>query len=174
AGPLSFSNEAYARGVTFQLEFNYTQIGAGNMLVDLDEDGDLDIVIAGGLSGSWGIYENDGTGHFTDRSAGSGFSPMVGACGLSSADYDNDGDLDIHVAGWFEPSRLYRNNGDFTFTDVAPEAGVDINGPSEAAAWGDYDQDGWLDLYASVRTFTDGIEIENKLYKNNGDGTFTD
>lgn len=171
---MNFTSEGIARGVPFRLGFNYHQVGAGNMLVDLDNDKDLDIVIAGGLGGSWGIYENDGTGHFTDVTAMTGITPMINASGLSAADYDNDGDLDIHVPGWFEPSKLYRNNGDWTFTDVAAEAGVDLSAPSMAAAWGDYDQDGWLDLYATVRTFTDNVEIENHFYKNNGDGTFTD
>lgn len=174
AAPLNFVNEALPRGFNFRLGFNYHQVGAGNMLVDLDNDGDLDIVIAGGQGGAIGLYENDGTGHFTDRSAGSGLLPMINASGLSAADYDNDGDLDIHIPGWFEPSKLYRNDGNLTFTDVAAEAGVDLSAPSMAAAWGDYDQDGWLDLYATVRTFTDDVEIENHFYRNNGDGTFTD
>lgn len=173
AGPLSFSNEGVARGVPFRLGFNYAQTGAGNMLADLDNDGDLDIVIAGGVGGVFGVYENDGTGNFTDQSATAGFAPLV-CTGVTAADYDNDGDLDVYVSGWFAPCRLYRNDGNFSFTDVATEAGVDLNAPSEAAAWGDYDQDGWLDLYQTVRTFTDGVEIQNRLFHNNGDGTFTD
>ena len=174
AGPLSFSNESLERGINFRLGFNYHQVGAGNMLVDLDGDGDLDIVIAGGQSGAIGVFENDGAGYFTDRSFSSGMTAFYNASGLSAADYDNDGDLDIHIPGWFEPSKLYRNNGDFTFTDVAAQAGVNISAPSMAAAWGDYNQDGWLDLYATVRTFTDGVEIQNHFFHNNGDGTFTE
>jgi len=174
AEPLNFTNEAVARGVPFRLGFNYHQVGAGNMLADLDGDGDLDILIAGGLGGVFGLYENDGTGNFTERTLGSGLDPMVNASGLSAADFDNDGDLDIHIPGWFVPSRLYRNDGNFTFTDVAPQAGVDLNAPSMAAAWGDYNQDGWLDLYCTVRTFTDNVNIDNHFYRNNGDGTFTD
>ncbi len=174
AGPLSFSNEGVARGVPFRVGFNYHQVGAGNMLADLDNDGDLDILIAGGIGGAFGLYENDGSGFFTERTIGSGLDPMVNASGLSAADFDNDGDLDIHIPGWFVPSRLYRNDGNFTFTDVAPQAGVDLNAPSMAAAWGDYNQDGWLDLYCTVRTFTDGVNIDNKFYKNNADGTFTE
>lgn len=174
AGPLSFTNEALPRGFNFRVGFNYHQVGAGNMLADLDNDGDLDILIAGGLGGVFGLFENDGSGNFTERTIGSGLDPFVNASGLSAADYDNDGDLDIHIPGWFEPSRLYRNDGGLTFTDVAAEAGVNISAPSMAAAWGDYNQDGWLDLYATVRTFTDGINIDNHFFKNNGDGTFTD
>ena len=173
AGPLSFSNEGVARGVPFRLGFNYAQVGAGSALADLDNDGDLDILIAGGLGGVFGLFENDGSGFFTDRSLTSGLQPMV-ASGISVADYDNDGDLDIHVPGWFEPSRLYRNDGNLTFTDVAAQAGIDLSAPSMAAAWGDYNRDGHLDLYQTVRTFTDGVEIENHFYHNNGDGTFTD
>lgn len=173
ASPLSFTNEALARGVNFRAGFNHAQVGAGTMLADLDGDGDLDILLAGGQFGNFGLFENDGTGRFTDRSLTSGFTPMV-ASGLSAGDYDNDGDLDIHVPGWFAPSRLYRNNGDMTFTEVGAQAGVDLNAPSMAASWGDYNRDGWLDLYATVRTFTDNVEIENRLYRNNGDGTFTD
>lgn len=174
AEPLNFTNEGIARGVPFRLGFNYHQVGAGNMLADLDNDGDLDILIAGGLGGAFGLYENDGSGYFTERTIGSGLDPMVNASGLSAADYDNDGDLDIHIPGWFVPSRLYRNDGNFTFTDVAPQAGVDLSAPSMAAAWGDYNQDGWLDLYSTVRTFTDNVNIDNHFFHNNGDGTFTD
>jgi FG-GAP-like repeat/ASPIC and UnbV len=172
--PLSFNNESLTRGINFRLGFNYHQVGAGNALSDFDNDGDLDILIAGGQDGAFGLYENDGTGNFTDRIDGSGFTDMYNASGLSVVDYDNDGDLDVHVPGWFVPSRLYRNDGNFTFTDVAPLARVHVNAPSLASAWGDYDADGDLDLYACVRTFTDNVEIENKLYRNNGDGTFTD
>jgi hypothetical protein len=173
AGPLNFTNEGVVRGVPFRLGFNYAQVGAGSALADLDNDGDLDILIAGGLGGTFGLYENDGSGFFTDRSLTSGLTPMV-ASGVSVADYDNDGDLDIHVPGWFQPSRLYRNDGNLTFTDVAPQAGLDLSAPSMAAAWGDYNHDGHLDLYQTVRTFTDGSNIENHFYHNNGDGTFTD
>lgn len=172
--PLRFVEEGMQRGVPFRIATNFHQVGAGNMLVDLDGDGDLDIVIAGGLGGMIGVYENDGSGHFTDRSATSGITPMPNASGLSAADYDNDGDLDIHIPGWFVPSRLYRNNGDFTFTDVAIDAQIDVVAPCLAAAWGDYNGDGWLDLYASVRTFTDNVNIDNYLFRNNKDGTFTD
>lgn len=175
SNPLNFTEEAVERGIDFYIGFNFQSIGTGLVLADLDNDGDLDIALSGGHDGAFGIYENDGTGNYTDRTAGSGFLPMIKASGMSAADYDNDGDLDIHVPGMFVPSRLYRNDGNFTFTEVGAQAGVNnVDAPSMAACWGDYDNDGYLDLYATVRTFTDGIEIENKLYHNNGDGTFTD
>jgi len=95
----------------------------------------------------------------------------VGCTGLSFGvawgDYDNDGDLDLYVANYNEANVLYRNNGDGTFTDVTDEAGVSCRGHSRGVAWGDYDNDGDLDLYVA----NDGANV---LYRNNGDGTFTD
>lgn len=175
AGPLSFSDEAVARGISFSIGFNFVQYGAGLMMGDLDNDGDLDIVVANGPGNSFGVYENDGSGNFTNRSLTAGLTSMNVASGLAAADYDNDGDLDIYVSGWFTNSRLYRNNGDFTFTDVAVAAGiVDPAQPTMAACWGDVNRDGNLDLYVSVRTQHEGFPGSNHLYMNNGDGTFTD
>ena len=101
--------------------------------------------------------------------------------GAAWGDYDNDGWLDLFVANMAGPltlspeeveaspahSVLYRNNGDGTFTEVSAQAGVDYRGWAMAAAWGDYNGDGWLDLF--VTTYG-----ENVFYENNGDGTFTD
>ncbi len=102
--------------------------------------------------------------------------------GTAVGDYNNDGWLDIYVTsfgttGDLTPghNRLYRNNGNSTFTDVAASAGVNETNPttfdSFSAAFGDYDLDGDLDLYVTAwRTANDG----NRLYQNNGDGTFSD
>lgn len=98
--------------------------------------------------------------------------------GVAVLDYDNDGFEDIYfVNGAAIPSlvktdksywnRLYHNNGDGTFTDVTAKAGVAAEGYSMAAAVGDYDNDGWDDLFVA------GVN-RNILYRNNGDGTFTD
>lgn len=172
--PLNFSDEALARGLNFNIGFNYLQYGAGLMLADLDGDGDLDAVIANGSGGNIGLFENDGTGNFTNRSIGSGFTNISVASGMAAADYDNDGDIDIFISGRYTNSRLYRNDGNLTFTDVAVSAGIVDNGPMYGACWGDVDQDGHLDLYVSVRTGDNGYVGSNHLYMNNGDGTFTD
>ena len=172
--PLSFTDEAVARGVEFKLGFNYAQFGSGLMLLDLNNDSHLDIVIAGGQNDGISVYENDGTGHFIDRTAVANFGNNSTSSGLSAADYDNDGDLDFFVSGWVSSSRLYRNDGNFHFTDVALEAGVKTNCPLMSTTWGDIDGDGFLDLYASVRTLTFADETKNFMFHNNGDGTFTD
>ena len=175
ADPLSFSEEAIARGVNFSIAFNYAQYGSGMALVDLDNDGDLDIVVSAGSSFGIGVYENDGSGFFTNRSLTSGITNMNLSSGMAAADYDNDGDIDIYMSGWYTNSRLYRNNGDFTFTDVAVDAGIiDPSQPNMAASWGDVNLDGHLDLYVSVRTGHNAYTGSNHLYMNNGDGTFSD
>ena len=84
------------------------------------------------------------------------------------ADYDNDGDLDLYVGNERFPSQLFRNNGDRTFTDVAPAAGVTNGDVAKGVVWGDYDGDRLPDLYVS------NFGGVNRLYRNNGDSTFTD
>ncbi len=174
SNPLSFSNEAVARGIDYNLGVNYTQFGSGLMMVDVDGDGDLDIIVGGASNNRIGVYENDGAGNFTDRSLTCGMSSDTVVSGMNAADYDNDGDLDLLINGWLSPTRLYRNNGDFTFTDVAAAAGINVSEASFAASWADVDQDGHLDLYAAVRTFHEGDPTPNFFFHNNGDGTFTD
>jgi len=95
--------------------------------------------------------------------------------GTTWGDYDNDGDLDLYVVkerglgGKESANVLYRNNGNGTFTDVTGEAGVGCRGNSRGCAFGDYDNDGYLDLYVTNSDYQADV-----LYRNNGDGTFTD
>ena len=89
------------------------------------------------------------------------------------ADYDNDGYLDLYVTNWGSAvsdaiNQLYKNNGNGTFTEVAAAAGINSSNNSTSAAWADYDNDGYLDLY--IINFYE----QDELYHNNGDGTFTD
>jgi hypothetical protein len=84
------------------------------------------------------------------------------------ADFDNDGWLDVFVGHELTPSQLFRNRGDGTFEDVTARAGVGKTAFTKGATWGDYDNDGWRDLYVS------NMFGENFLYHANGDGTFTD
>jgi hypothetical protein len=133
------------------------------------------------------FYENVGKGRFVDVSEKSGVarggvsrrgtpSPYTGGYGFGvvMGDYDNDGDLDVFVANDTSPNFLFRNNGDKTFTEVAVQAGVayDFNGRPQAGMgvdMADYDNDGDLDIF--VTNFADD---HFTLYRNEGDGTFTD
>ncbi len=121
---------------------------------DYDNDGDLDILFSNGK-----LYRNDGSGVFTNIEAG-----LSGGGAVAWGDYNNDGNLDI----LFSNGKLYRNNGNGTFTNV--DAGLPgVSGG--AAAWGDYNNDGNLDILLTGDT---GSTCISRVYRNNGNGTFTD
>ncbi len=103
---------------------------------------------------------------FSDISIEAGFNNTGSNRGVAIADYDNDGDDDVYVSSEGQANFLYRNNGDGTYTDVAAALGVDYSGSTHASVWGDFDNDGNLDLYLGNK------EEPNVLYHNNGNGSF--
>jgi enediyne biosynthesis protein E4 len=176
---------------------------AGLALLDYDRDGDTDIYFLNGapLPGTKAstpptnaLYRNDGGFKFTDVTKKSGLGDKGYGLGVAAGDYDNDGDLDIYLNN-FGPNVLYRNNGDGTFTDVTAKAGL-ANGDKLGAGANflDIDGDGDLDLFVSnYVTFAykahkirqrgknrmysgpkDYPPSSNNLFRNNGNGTFTD
>jgi hypothetical protein len=160
------------------------QLGGLNLVhADYDNDGDLDLTIArGGWMLDWGTIRRSLLRNDLDTPARR-FTDVTHAAGLAEAtypsqtvvwaDYDGDGDLDLYSANEAAsgyrtfPSQLFRNQGDGTFKDVAPEAGVANNLHAKGAAWGDYDDDGDPDLYVSNIG-------PNRLYRNDGEGRFID
>jgi len=148
--------------------------GRGSAWGDYDTDGDLDIVAVGTYQ-PHALYRNNGDGTFTDVAAQAGIADPRGGWGSLFADYDNDGYPDLYITrgGWSGAAEntLYHNNGDGTFTDVTHTAGVADPQSSFCAAWADYDNDGFIDLYIADGVIGDGAA--NVLYRNNGDGTFT-
>lgn len=136
---------------------------------DYDNDGDLDIFVAKGFGENNCLYSNNGDGTFTKVTSGIVVNDGGQSCDASFVDYDNDGDLDLFVCNWEnENDFLYKNNGDGTFTKIVTGDIVNDGSYSEGNRWGDYDNDGDLDLFVA-----NWNNQKNLLYSNNGDGTFT-
>ena len=156
-------------------------LAGGSIIEDFDGDGLQDIVAS-----SWGLrdqlrfFKNDGQGRFVDRTREAGLLGQLGGININHADYNNDGRPDIYVirGGWLReaglhPDSLLRNNGDGTFEDVTEAAGLFSLHPTHSTAWGDYDNDGWLDLFVGHEDW--GLNAHPvQLFHNNRDGTFTD
>lgn len=170
-----FLDEAIQRGIVYRALFPRPGPdivpGSGIGFIDLDGDGDSDMMVIGRVGdGMIGVFENDGRGNFTDRSADTGIVGDIQARALCAGDYDADGDFDVYISCWEAPNLLLRNEGAFRFRDVTAEAGVANTGFGAGCSWGDYDGDGWLDLY----TTDYGIDQPNRLFRNRGDGTFVE
>lgn len=139
--------------------------------MDYDRNGFLDLFI-GNIRSELIVYKNNSDGTFTDVTAGSGLATDSSRnVGLSWADYDSDGDLDLFIAREQTsfspaPSTLYRLESDGSFTDVGESAGVKTEGLASVAVWGDYNLDGFFDLYIAR------VDATNLLFLNRGDGTF--
>jgi hypothetical protein len=179
-------------------------LGSGAAFFDYDADGDPDLYLVNGapLPGYVAqevptncLYRNNGDGTFTDVTEKSGVGDTGYGHGCAVGDYNNDGQLDLYVTN-YGTNRLYRNNGDGTFTDVADIAGVTEPRWSSSCAFADYDRDGNLDLYVvnyivfdidenpwcglkekGIRAYCEPDNFpaqSDTLFRNNGDGTFTD
>lgn len=164
-----------------QLGLDEIDLSGGVVVEDFTGNGYLDIVTS-----SWHLedqirfYVNNGDGTFTERTEKAGLRGITGGLNLRHADYNNDGHVDVLVlrGAWRQaegtyPNSLLRNNGDSTFTDVTVEAGLDRRLPTQTAAWGDYNNDGNVDLF--VGNEHKGSQVApSALYRNDGDGTFTE
>lgn len=153
----------------------------GVVIEDFDGDGYLDVVITtSGPLDQMRLFHNNGNGTFADRTREAGLWGEVGGLNVVSTDYNNDGHPDLLVlrGGWWAehgkyPMSLLRNNGNGTFDDVTEEAGLLSLHPTQTAAWADYDNDGWLDLFVGHET-SGNASHRSQLFHNNRDGTFTD
>jgi hypothetical protein len=150
----------------------------GRVWGDYDNDGHPDVFVLNyGSGGRNRLYRNNRDGTFTEQSAAAGVGSGSFSYASGWGDYDNDGFLDLFVANG-EPSRgnfLYHNRGDGTFArSAAFDAVSPPNVGTYACAWGDYDNDGYLDLFlANYGRPNDEERTVNLLYRNNGDGTFS-
>ncbi|MYC75006.1 tetratricopeptide repeat protein [Candidatus Poribacteria bacterium] len=172
--PNSVKEDSPFIDVASDLKMDKVDGGRGSAWGDYDNDGDLDIVAVGTYQ-PHALFRNNGDGTFTNTADQAGIADSRGGWGSLFADYNNDGYPDLYITrgGWSGPAEntLYHNNGDGTFTDITHTAGVADPQSSFCAAWADYDNDGYLDLYIADGVIGDGAA--NVLYRNNGDGTFT-
>jgi enediyne biosynthesis protein E4 len=159
---------------------NFTQVTAGPIVNDggwcygcgwgdYDGDGFDDLFVVNNYSADKDnfLYRNNGDGTFAKITSDIVVNDGGSSYGCAWGDYDNDSHPDLFVANYNENNFLYRNNGDGSFTKITTGAIVTNGGGSTCPAWGDYDNDGYLDLYVCNRTSA------NFLYHNEGDGTFT-
>jgi enediyne biosynthesis protein E4 len=178
-------------------------VGAGCAFFDYDNDGWMDIYLVNSGSADFftpsarlknALYRNNHDGTFTDVTEKAGVAGGTFGMGVAAADYDGDGWVDFYVTSYGR-NILYHNNGNATFTDVTDKTGTAAPGWSTCAVWFDYDNDGKLDLFVSSFVYydktlnvlcTDDINRRyycipslykprpSHLFRNNGNGTFTD
>ncbi len=153
----------------------------GAIMEDFDGDGLLDLMVSSsGPLDQLRLFHNNGDGSFSDRTRQAGLTGEVGGLNIVLTDYNNDGHPDVLVlrGGWWGkygeyPMSLLRNNGNGTFDDVTEAAGLLSLHPTQTAAWADYDNDGWLDLFVGHESKPDDPH-PSQLFHNNHDGTFTE
>jgi len=167
--------------VTDLLKGGVTGAGFIASFTDFDNDGDPDIYLVNDeFINPVGnkLWRNDGPGCggwcFTQIAKEAGANAEVFGMGLAIGDYNNDGNLDYYYSN-VGPMGLLQNQGNGTFKEVAKQSGVDDpNGIGWGSVFLDYDNDGWRDLYLAIADTTDHKDVgANKLFHNNGDGTFT-
>src|SRR5205085_670671 len=179
-------------------------VGAGCAFLDYDNDGWMDIYLVNSGPSDFfkpiaplknALYRNNHDSTFTDVTDKAGVAGGTFGMGVAAADFDGDGWVDLYVTSYGR-NILYRNNRDGTFTDVTDKAGVAAPGWSTCAVWFDFDNDGRADLFVSSFVLYDKSQLTlctdetgsrryycvprlfkpraSRLFRNNGDGTFTD
>ncbi len=213
---MDFENVIDASGISFTLKnslspqrYSIETMAGGVAVFDYNNDGLLDIFFTNGADipslaksgpGYYNrLFRNNGDGTFADVTEQAGIAGIGYSMGVAAGDYDNDGFVDLYIAG-VNRNQLFHNNGNGTFTDVTAQAGVTGTVPGLGKAWAvtagwfDYNNDGLLDLLVvnyldydiktaalchveAVPTYCSPNDFHgtpNILYRNNGDGTFTD
>ena len=187
AGLAAFTEIAEAAGLGGSVAGG-NRHGVGLGFFDVDGDSLPDILVANGIDAEGGrvfpsaLWRNNGDGTFSDHTEASNIAAILDgldAYSVAAADYDADGDLDVHITA-HPTDRLLQNDGLGHFVDATATAGVgggpsipEITGWSKIGSWGDIDNDGWMDLAVVSSTFRDRPQ-NGYLLHNEGDGTFTD
>jgi hypothetical protein len=164
-------------------EFALGSMGTGIAIADYDRDGRPDVFVVSKTETSR-LFRNLGNWRFEDVTARAGLAGAEASAGLSAwkqgavfADVNNDGWLDLFVARFATPNLLYINQGDGTFREEAAARGLAVRDACGTGAFCDYDRDGWLDVYVQTNMLQATAHPDGQrdyLFRNNGDGTFTD
>lgn len=169
----SYSDVATQLGITH--DYGSSPNAGGVSFFDFDQDGLDDLSFAGDYGSPSAFYRNTGDGFelFTLQGVE---QEADAAKHILWLDVDNDGDQDLYITYFEATNRLYRNEGDLQFTDITQEAGLPLAAlTSLGASWVDYDRDGLLDLYVlDRRAYGSNANAYNRLFKNTGDGRFTE
>ena len=178
---VGFTNRYYPRFLNEPQKFGMIRHGPGGITVaDYDNDGWDDLLIPDGVESK--LFHNTRDGKFEEVTAKAGLSGLDGVSTAVFADYDNDGHKDLFVSRTYSHNQLFHNNGDGTFADVTAKSGIGEDCCSTVASWGDYNNDGLLDLFVGryldprkdiPTTFYARNGEPDQLYRNNGNGTFT-
>jgi len=157
-------------------------LSGGAVADDFDNDGYLDLLVSTwDTAGQTRLHRNRQDGTFEERTEAAGLHGIFGGLNMVQGDYDNDGNVDVYIlrGAWLgvngrHPNSLLRNLGGGRFTDVTFDAGLgEVHYPTQTASWADYDNDGDLDLYVGNES-GETLTAPGQLFRNNGDGTFTD
>ena len=158
------------KDIAVQKGVDMNGISGGCVVEDFDNDGLLDIMASSyGLSDQIRYMHQQKDGSFQKRNTSSGLVGITGGLNLIHADYNNDGFADIIVlrGGWLGknakfPFSLLKNNGNNTFEDVTIETGLYSAAPTQTATWGDFNNDGWIDLFVAHESYPCQLFINNK------------
>jgi len=169
-GDGTFSDVTISAGLPTPIQASFC-----SAFFDYDRDGHQDIIVVNDRFQYYNyLYHNKGDGTFEDLSFYSGIGIYIEAMSSTVGDYDHDGDQDVFISNTLMGNVLMNNQGNGTFVDYAPAAGVTTNKVCWGSLWLDYDNDSWEDLF--VPSVGSGVTVSdaNKAYKNLGNGTFSD
>lgn len=167
------------KNIASHIGLDDNRLSGGVIIDDFNNDGFYDLVVSSwSLQDQLKIYINNGDGSFSESHKKAGIEGITSGLYINHTDYNNDGFLDIFVTrgAWLGvaefPNSLLRNNGDGSFTDVTVEAGIFSKRPTQAVAWADFNNDGWVDCFIANESFNKSNPCE--LFLNMKDGTFID
>ncbi len=215
--PVRFVEESRERGIDFvqwngrsDQRFYVEIVGSGAIFFDAERDGDPDLYLLNQTNVEGAppegdphstLWINDGSGRFSPAPESSGLTDRHYSIGVCGGDIDNDGDTDLYVTRFGAPHALYRNDGNLHFTDIVETAGIGGDAFTPAScAFGDIDNDGWLDLYVTtyvkanreinppcwmkLKDSTERVReycgpgkyetLPSRMFRNRGEGTFED